>query len=288
MVGPSGSHAGAVAMKATLVLVLVLIAGLTGCGRHSPEIFDQVREIRIDWTNPQLADLALALDTCGAWGDEPAIVRACAERRQEARAVVDGIVTCQQPENSEYPACQHVRKWVVSHPLGIAELLRIAGTRGTTAELSNVRNLVRPSNPLINGAWSNDDRWLAFLAGGWITITFSCAALGLGAAVSLQIRSRPRPASEPPTTAIPPPTPAPSITSVDLHRFIQEDAERRRAANAEADRIAAAQEAERLAIRSALAAERAAEQHRQEEETAALRTAAEEAKRDFDQIKDLF
>lgn len=289
MAGPSGSHAGATAMKANLVLVLVLIVGLTGCGRHTPEIFDQVRETRIDWTNPQLADLALALDTCGAWGNEPAIVRACAERRQEARAVVDGILTCQQPENAEYPACQRVRDWVLSRPPGIAELMRIAGTRGTAADLSNVRNLLRPSNPLIGGAWSNDDRWLSLLAGGWMAITLACAILCAGAAVALLVRSKRPPVGESATIPTAPQTaPPPPFTSNDLRRIIREDAESRRAANAEADRIAAAQEAARLAAQSALAAEHAAERQRQDEEAAALRAAAEDAKRDFDQVKDLF
>ena len=175
-----------------------------------------------------------------------------------------------------------------SRPPGIAELLRLAGTRGTAADLSNVRNVFRPSNSLINGAWSNDDRRLAFFGGGWITIGFGCAVLGFGAAVAFRIRLRRLQVGESSTIAPPPESPAPAIAPLDLDRFIQEDAERRHAANAEADRLAAAQEAARLAAQSALAAERAAERQRQNEEAAELRAAAEHAKREFDQIKDLF
>lgn len=275
-------------MKANSALALALIMGLAACARVNPEVFDQVRGVRVDWTNPQIDGLARALDTCEVWGNDPAIARACAERREEAREVVDGIITCQQSESAAYPACQHVRNWVVSHPPGIAELLRIAGTRGTPADLSNVRNLFRPSNPLIDGAWSNDDRRLAFFGGGWITIGLGCAMLGLGAAVAFRIRSRRLQVDEFSNIAPPPQTPTPAITPLDLDRFIQEDAEHRQAANAEADRIAAAQDAERLAAQSALAAERAAERQRQEDEATALRTAAEDARREFDQIKDLF
>jgi hypothetical protein len=276
-------------VKMNLALALLLIAGLAGCGRSSPEAFDQVKGVRVDWTNPQLADLALALDTCEAWGTDAAIVRSCAERREEARAIVDGIVTCQQIENAEYPACERIRAWADSRPPGIAELLRIAGTRGTATDLSTVRNLFRPPNPLIGGAWSNDDRWLSFLAGGWMGIAIAIAVLGVGAMVAIWVHSRRPPVGNSATISAAPQAPAsPPFTSVDLNRLIEEDAERRRAANAEADRVAAAQEAERLATQSALAAERAEARQRQEEEAEALRSAAEDAKREFDQIKDLF
>lgn len=276
-------------MKSSLALALALIVGLTGCGRRSPEVFDQVKNVRVDWTNPRVAELALALDTCEVWGDDPAIVRACAERREEARAIVDGIVACQQIENAEYPACERIREWVHSRPPGMADLLRTAGTRGTAASFSTVRSLLRPSNPLIGAVWSNDDRWLSLLAGGWITLALVCAVLGAGVAVRLRVRSRGPPVGDSTPIPVSPQIPVPSpLSSGDLQRFLHEDAERRRSANAEADRIAAAQEAERLAAQSALAAEHATERQRQEDEANALRTAAEDARREFDQIKDLF
>lgn len=55
-------------MTAQRFLLAALIASLAGCGIGRNDRLDQVRDFRIEWSNPRLADLNYALDTCRVWG----------------------------------------------------------------------------------------------------------------------------------------------------------------------------------------------------------------------------
>lgn len=193
---PAGIAPPLYGMTARRFLLAALIASLAGCGAGRNDRLDQVRDFRIEWSKPRLADLNYALDTCRVWGDERAYAMHCAKRNEEARAIVNGLVTCQDQANANYPACQHLGDWLARHAAGVEELLRNASPQGRAADLSALPNLYLPSNPLISAAWSNADRAMVMANGAWVPAAVIVLALAAVTAAGLRRRVRSRSAAQ--------------------------------------------------------------------------------------------
>lgn len=304
-------------MTARRFLLAALITSLAGCGVGRNDRLDQVRDFKIEWSNPRLADLNYALDTCRVWGDEHAYAMHCAKRSDEARAIIDGLVTCQDQANSNYPACQHLGDWLTQHAAAVEELLRNASPQGHAADLSAPQNLYQPSNPLISATWSNADRAMVMANGAWAPVGFSVLALAAVTAAGLRRYVRSRSAADfraaGASIGVPEPT-APTNIALEVAPQYDEPhsvlvAESRGLVSFPApprdqnDHVTAAPVVEchvdgaaqvtpetnaDTGARCTDNAEDRGEERHKAEQSAKRRLAAEQARRDFEKFKDLF
>ncbi|MFO1398116.1 MAG: hypothetical protein U1F48_13730 [Burkholderiales bacterium] len=304
-------------MTAQRFLLAALIASLAGCGIGRNDRLDQVRDFRIEWSNPRLADLNYALDTCRVWGDERAYATHCAKRNEEARAIVNGLATCQDRANANYPACQHLGDWLAQHASGVEELLRNASPQGHAADLSELPNLYLPSNPLISATWSNADRALVMANGAWAPLAFTVLALAAVTAAGLRRRVRSRSEADcrdaGASIGVLEPT---APTNIALEAAAQSDEPRTTLITEPRDRVSLSeppgdQRDHRMAepvmvchvdgaaqfanetnpntdAQSSAYIEHASKERREAEQLAKRRLASEQARRDFDKFKDLF
>ena len=180
-------------MTNRLLPAVMVAAAVSACSSGHIDLYDQVKDFRINWSDPQLGDLGFTLAICEASGTEREIAKHCRTRRDEARAIVDGVVTCKEAENATFPACQQVNEWRSFHEIALAEFLRRTSPDGLPADLSSVRNLCQPSNAMLRAVWSDADRRLAFADGAWMTvIAFLVTSIAMPAALVVTIRNRRR------------------------------------------------------------------------------------------------
>lgn len=286
-------------MRHRLLLAAAVVAAVAACSSGQIDLYEQVKDFRINWSDPQLSDLSWALVTCEAFRTDGAIARHCSTRRQEAQLIVDGLATCQEPENVSYPACQRVADWRSTHEIQLADFLRRYTATGITADLSSIRNLYEPSNPMLVAAWSNADRRLAFTGGAWLSLLEVLGVLATFATL-LFARSRRRrthatplpmtpstvePEAEPPIvprSATPSPIQAPeTVVTVEV-------AVAQRIAEDPVDVSSALdEERERQARATRLAEENEPRRQRRAEQIAKRRAADEQARKEFDTFNDL-
>jgi hypothetical protein len=287
------------AVNRRFLLAATVVAAVAACSSGHIDLYEQVKDFRINWSDPQLSDLSWTLVTCEAFGADGAIARHCSTRRQEAQLIVDGLATCQELENISYPACQRVADWRSTHEIQLADFLRRYTATGVAADLSSIRNLCQPSNPMLVAAWSNADRRLAFTGGAWLsllevlgvlatfaTLLFARSRRRRGHAAPLPITpSTVEPGAEPrfvSRSATPSPVHAPeTVVTVEV-------AVAQRIAEDPVDvSIALDEERERQARATRLAEENEVRRQRRAEQIAKRRAADERARQEFDRFNDL-
>ena len=283
-------------MTNRLLPAVMVAAAVSACSSGHVDMYDQVKDFRINWSDPQLGDLGFTLAICEASDTEREIAKHCRTRRAEARAIIDSVVTCQEAENATFPACQQVNEWRSSREIALAEFLRRTSPDGLPADLSSVWNLYKPSNAMLRAVWSDADRKLAFANGAWVhVLAILVTSIAMSAAIGVTIRNRrrmhasaltvPPPIAESEAELRPalcPPPPEPVAVAVAVKSVDQRDT-----SDTAAEAIAEEEERDRLEQEARRAAERAAERQRRAEEVARRRAADEQAKRDFDRLNDL-
>lgn len=269
-------------------LILLASFALVACNRNSDEEFDLVRSFTIDWQNPQLHALTWALETCAIWGTQPNIAGACSKRQDEARHLLDGVVTCQRRENFGYIACVRVEKWASSKSHDLTQIEKLSGSTGRVEDLASLRELARPSNPFIGALWTSDDRWLALRLGAWKELAATLIGLIVVAASIRRLRSgaqlRSATLTEAPL-AIPLPAPEPVSEAIPSTNIRAEAAP---GPLPKSEDVSNESVVENIEVEREISAERAAEIASKEAKAVARRAAAEAAQREFDQVKGLF
>lgn len=286
-------------MKRRFLLAAMVVAAVAACSSGRIDLYEQVKDFRINWSDPQLSDLSWTLVTCEAFGDDRAIARHCSTRREEAQLIVDGLATCQEPENTSYPACRHVANWRSTHEIQLADFLRRYTATGATADLSSIRNLYQPSNPMLVAGWSDADRKLAFTGGAWLSLLEILGALATLATL-LFARSRRRRTHATPLAMTPPtvepgaePQSAPlSVAPSPVHApepcvTVEVAVAQRIADDAVDESIAVDKERERQAQATRLAEENEVRRQPRAEQIAKRRAANEQARQEFERFNDL-
>ncbi|MFO1313086.1 MAG: hypothetical protein U1F41_13580 [Burkholderiales bacterium] len=270
------------------LLILVASIALVACNRSSNEEFDLVRSFTIDWQDPQVLALTWAMETCAIWGTQPTIARACLERQDEARHLLDGVVTCQRSENIGYAACARVDRWARGKSQDLFQIVKLSGSPGRDEDLASLRGLVRPSNPFIGVLWTSDDRWLALRLGAWKELAATLLGLTVVAVSIRRLRSRAQRSTATLTKAhvpIPVPVPAPVAEATASESICVETAP---SPLPEDENVGIESVVENIEVEPEMAAEEAAAIARKEARVVARRAAADAAQREFDQVKGLF